>query len=112
MEIKGDIGSGVQTLLSASLADFYYTTPGPGLGLFEFYTDITTAAIPGFGLHGGITMASSDIFPGAWSFGSNFQGTSITDNFRAAPEPATLTLLLFGGAEIVRRRRRKVSLDT
>lgn len=110
LDIKGNLGSGIESLLAGKIFQFGYDPLYAGLGAanFEFLLSVTDSAPQlGFGTTAGVILSSSpNSLPLGYSFNGDFRGAGIADNF-TVPEPASFGLLLLGAAGAAYRRRRR-----
>jgi len=116
LTLQGDIGSGVETLLTGTLTTgpggtaFGYTNVTGVVGsgdIFEFLFTVTggnaviVSDFGGLGANGGVIVdanfPNADTFDGSWTkdFLNNNEGVS--DTFSMIPEPSSVLLVLFGG---------------
>jgi hypothetical protein len=121
LNIQGNIGAGIETLLSGNIFDFGFDDSGAsvGAGVFEFLLDVTgSAGSLGFGSTAGVIIAVPPFgLPADWDFESSFVSSSLNasgditaDNFAVparVPEPASIGLLLMSVAGLSLRRRRR-----
>ena len=123
--IKGDIGSGDETLLTGTLKTgpggtafgFQDPSDAPPRNLFEFLFTVTGGdpvivndfGGPGIANRGVIVTAEfqngGTPFTGVWTSSFNNNGSGFSDNFAPVPEPASASLLLLGGALLLAKRR-------
>ena len=99
LSIMGDLGSGLQTLLTGDLTAFGFPDPGDG-DFLQFGFDVTGGSLAGLYGDSGGTMLwfagfsgsfASDFTNDSWGFG----GMGVSDT-KSVPEPATMLLMLAG----------------